>query len=245
MSIVSVDLDFLGRKLPFSYPREGNVTARLKNVLGGKCYPVPPLPKNYKFETIVDIGANVGASALWFLTAAPTARIVCFEPGRENAECLRRNLSRFDAAEIFDYGLYSSDREVKLHLGRHHCMEHSIFANSETGSETETIVLKRASIEFERLGLKRISILKIDTEGCEVPILHDLGPRLSDVDMIYLEWHSDEDRREIDTLHGDRFVLAGVESVYPHRGEALYLSKLLADQSPKIASMRIQRPPEA
>jgi hypothetical protein len=30
----------------------------------------------------------------------------------------------------------------------------------------------------------------LDTEGCEVDILEDLGDRIARVDILYLEWHS-------------------------------------------------------
>lgn len=184
-------LDFRGRKLPFRFTDSGNMKQHLQSILSGKDYPSPPLPSDHKISTIVDIGANVGAAALWFLTAAPDARIVCFEPSRVNFECLRHNLETFREAEAYHCGLFSAERTATLHLGANQCMQHSIVASRETGDATETIQLKRASSELDRLGLKEISVLKIDTEGCEVPILEDLGAeRLSHIDLIYLEWHS-------------------------------------------------------
>ena len=40
---------------------------------------------------IVDLGANIGASALWYAMAYPDARVVAVEPDRSNADLCRRN----------------------------------------------------------------------------------------------------------------------------------------------------------
>jgi FkbM family methyltransferase len=243
-TLTTVPLDYRGRKISSCFPNSGNMTDHLRSILSGKDYPPVPLPVGYKVSTIVDVGANVGAAALWFLSAAEDARLVCFEPSKQNFDCLRQNLQPFPAAEIYCVGLFARDKTVAtLHLGASQCMQHSIVASCETGDATETISLKRASAEFDRLGLKEISILKIDTEGCEVPILEDLGRnRLSRVDVIYLEWHSEEDRREIDSILAEQFMMVSASVNFPHRGNAAFLAKRLANSMPKIAGVRIERP---
>jgi FkbM family methyltransferase len=240
MTLTEVSLDFLGRKLPFRFPDSGNIRDHLRNILTGQDYPRLPVPPGYKIQTIVDVGANIGAAALWFLAAAPEARLVCFEPAQENFECLCYNLQAFPRAECYCYGLFSCERTATLHLGTNQCMQHSIAASPETGNAVEIIDLKRASTELDRLGIDRVSILKVDTEGCEVPILRDLGAkRLSQVDGLYLEWHSDADRRRVDGILGDAFLLAHAAAHSPHRGNAAYLSAVLAAQIPNIAALRI------
>ena len=241
--VSTVALDFRGRKLPFRFPDSGNMRQHLQAILSGGDYPTPPLPSGHRVTTIVDVGANVGAAALWFLTAAPEARVVCFEPSRENFESLRHNLESFPNAEVHHCGLFSAERTANLHLGVSQCMQHSIFSSCETGDQIETIALRRASTEFDKLGIQQISVLKIDTEGCEVPILEDLGAdRLSRVDVIYLEWHSEEDRRSIDALLGGHFILTYAKSSHPHRGNAAYMAKSLANLVPQIDQVRVARP---
>lgn len=240
MALANVTVDLNGRKLPFVFPDSGNMREQLQQVFSGKAYPVPTLPSGHRIETIVDIGSNVGAAAIWFLGFAPQARIVCFEPAQQNYECLRHNLASFSAAEAIPCGLYSSERTVALYHGVHQCMEHSMFASSETSTQSETIAIKRASTEFDRLGLERISILKIDTEGCEMPILKDLGEkRLSQVDLLYLEWHSEEDRRAIDRMLEGTFLMVGASAICPHRGNATYMALSLAAKDPRIDALRI------
>jgi hypothetical protein len=57
--------------------------------------------------------------------------------------------------------------------------------------------------------------LKIDTEGEEVDILERLGS--FDYDVILLEYHSDANRRKIDALLADFFLVSG-EVRHLHRG---------------------------
>jgi len=243
MDSVTVSLDFHGRQIQFTHPSGEDIQRHLKDVLAGQTYPMPRLPKNYRWGDIVDVGANVGASAVWFQSLAPASRLVCFEPAAESFRYLTANIATFANAEPCNWGLFSSATTAVLHHGRNHSLQHSVAPNIETGPETETIQLKRASAEWDRLALKRVSVLKVDTEGCEVPILQDLGQRLQVVDMVYVEWHSDEDRRAIDALLADRFLLNFATARMIHRGTALYVAREVAEAIPWAAALRVVRPP--
>ena len=130
--ITTVTLDVLGRKVPFRFPNSGNVQQHLQSILSGREYPAPPLPPGYRINTIVDIGANVGASALWFLSAAPQARVVCFEPALTIFVCLCLNLKSCPQEEYFQCGLSSSEGSHSLLHCAQICMLHSIFASIDT-----------------------------------------------------------------------------------------------------------------
>ena len=53
------------------------------------------VPRDISF--VVDVGANIGISALYFLSRNPDVRVRLYEPVAENAERLRRNLEGFEA----------------------------------------------------------------------------------------------------------------------------------------------------
>ncbi len=66
-------------------------------------------------------------------------------------------------------------------------------------------------------------MLKVDTEGCEVAIFASLLDRLGEMKIIYLEYHSEADRRELDAM------LSPTHHLYFGRlvgdsGELLYLA---------------------
>ncbi len=64
-------------------------------------------------KIVVDVGANIGISALFFLTRNPICHVYCYEPNPINVERLRRNLSpyasRFSIEEI---AIWTHDGEV-------------------------------------------------------------------------------------------------------------------------------------
>ena len=47
-------------------------------------------------KVAVDVGSNIGISALYFLTRNPGARVYAFEPDPKNIERLRHNLRDFE-----------------------------------------------------------------------------------------------------------------------------------------------------
>src|SRR3954468_13533302 len=46
-------------------------------------------------ETIIDLGANVGLSAVYFKTKYPNAQVIAVEPEKKNYEQMMKNLSGF------------------------------------------------------------------------------------------------------------------------------------------------------
>ena len=94
---LSISSDF--GPLRFSYPDSGNMDEHVRATISGATYPWPGMPPGYAYDTIVDIGANIGASALWFMSCKPK-RLVCFEPSRESLALLRRNVGALPGVEI-------------------------------------------------------------------------------------------------------------------------------------------------
>jgi FkbM family methyltransferase len=236
---LSISSDF--GPLRFSYPDSGNMDEHVRATISGATYPWPGMPPGYAYDTIVDIGANIGASALWFMSCKPK-RLVCFEPSRESLALLRRNVGALPGVEIHPCGLFDRDREVRLYHGRRQSMQHSVVPSIETREEFETIALRRASVILAELKIAAISLLKIDTEGCEVPILRDLADSLPHIDAIYVEYHSEQDRRDIDAIVAPLFILSHADSKHPHRGVILYVAKRIVAAVPIYGAMELKRP---
>ena len=51
----------------------------MSEIFEHKVYSVPPYMRD-RTTCVIDVGANIGASALFFALAYPNAKIVCFEP---------------------------------------------------------------------------------------------------------------------------------------------------------------------
>ena len=135
---------------------------------------------------IVDAGANIGISAMWFLGCYPDATLHAFEPESGNYRLLAENFGRVECVRLFQATLGGHVGEVTLHLGRSPG-EHSLIS-SETGEDERVRVMTLAShMDAENLG--RIDLLKLDVEGSELDVLVGLGERIRDVSVIVGEVH--------------------------------------------------------
>jgi FkbM family methyltransferase len=228
------------RWYPVKYPFSPAMKQVLAGVFQGREYPLC-LPRDFQVDSIVDVGGNVGAAAIWFHHHYPQARIVCYEPSPEVYEFLRENTSAIENIEAKCIGMSDRDCQVELHVGQHHAAQSSVVAHTETSQRTETITLRRASAELQLLSVDRISILKLDTEGCEVPILSDLGGWLNRIDAIYVEYHSEQDRREIDQMLSRNFYLIRASVQRANLGMLVYLSQSIASRYRKYVSPPIER----
>ncbi len=230
-----------GKEVAFKYPASDKLKASIGDILGGREYPILNFP-DYRPKVVVDIGANVGAAALYFYSAWPEASFHCYEPARDCYACLAENISHFANIRAYPYGLYESSREVSLYHGFEQPAQNSVVAYAGTTDDHEIIKLVAADEELEARGIGEISVLKLDTEGCEVPILANLGNRLGKVDLLYIEYHCEDDRREIDTMLAGNFLLLWALAERIHTGLCLYISRTMAARYPELEISRIERP---
>jgi FkbM family methyltransferase len=192
-------------------------------MLTGKVYPRVTAVENVR--TIVDIGANVGLASIYFASIYPDASIYAFEPDPGSFELLRSNVVPLPTIRAFGHGLFERDGTARLHLGTKTPGSSSIGISHLNGNAVSEIRLRDAAAALDELDIAAIDILKIDTEGCELPILRRLGPRLSGAKIVYLEYHDDDDRRAIDRLLQETHVLCGGRVVHAHRGEFVYVAR--------------------
>jgi FkbM family methyltransferase len=116
-----------------------------------------------KQPLIVDAGANIGASAVWFAVSFPKSKIVVIEPAPGNCDLLKRNCNGIDY-ELFAGGISSDDGT--MYLVDPGCGDWA-FRVVEKGS-IEVPVFSASKIIDSQIS-KSISpfICKIDIEGGE------------------------------------------------------------------------------
>ena len=183
-------------------------------------------------KTIVDIGANVGAASVYFAIGYPEAQVYAFEPGSAPFSLLQQNVEPLRNVTVFPFGLHSREQTLSLFHGKNDSVESSLCSSLRTGGEGEQIRLVCASRFLAEHGIDKIDVLKIDTEGCEVPILRSLNRYLPEVKVLYVEYHSERDRRMIDEILAQTHVLWRGQVSFAYRGEFCYLKReLVPDES--------------
>jgi FkbM family methyltransferase len=229
-----------GKNVEFRYPDSPLMRNIVLGVLQGNEYPLAG-PVGYAPSTIVDVGANVGATALLFHDSFPGAQIHCYEPSMDNLPCLWENTEPFqENIHVHACGLLDRDCELPLYRGTSQPAQNSLAAGGETATETdEHVRIVDVRREIAERGWKSISILKLDTEGCEVPILAGFLDAVEHIDIFYCEYHSEEDRRRIDAMVEGRFSLWHAKADRVHRGNCVYLSHDFLARHPGFEAERI------
>lgn len=217
----------------------GNISTHICNILSGKEYPT--LQCHFKPDLIVDIGANIGATALFLTGIYPDVDCFCYEPSLTNFTYLQRNTSFLNRIKIFNFGLSDESNTVKLYLGNSQCLQHSLYPSVEVSQSFELVEIRLASVELRDVLSGKRCLMKIDTEGCEVPILQNLGSYLENVDVLYVEYHSEQDRRKIDHLLSRQFSLCYSSASIIHRGTLMFLSQRLLSELPHLESIAIRK----
>ena len=138
-------------------------------------------------RTVVDFGANIGVSALYFLTRNPFCRAYLFEPDPRNLERLRRNLAEFEGRfRLYAEAVTDADGEFD-------------FGIEETGryggigvQTAETIRVRGRGVNtileeiLEEAG--EVDVLKVDIEGLEPLVVGAIRPEvLTRIRTMYVE----------------------------------------------------------
>jgi FkbM family methyltransferase len=178
---------------------------------------------NHPHPVILDVGANIGGFAIWANSRWPGCKIYCYEPFPDNFRLLETNISILKNAgianqiQINNFAI-GDPKHTRMFLGRNNCGEASFFNLGEQQEMTVEVTTRSPAV------LPRAQILKLDTEGCEIEILS--GVAQIDYDVIMLEYHSEENRRRVDTLLHD-YVLVGGYARTLNRGVLKYLHSRL------------------
>jgi FkbM family methyltransferase len=136
---------------------------------------------------VVDLGSNIGISALYFLTRNSNSKFILYEPDPRNVEKLRWNLRELENRYVLVQSAVS-DESGQFEFGIEPTGRYGGFA-LKTG---EKIVVNCINInEVIRNALQDaspIDILKIDTEGVEIQTVEAIEPELAQsISTVYLE----------------------------------------------------------
>jgi FkbM family methyltransferase len=141
---------------------------------------------------VVDLGSNIGISALYFMTRNQASRCYLFEPDPKNIERLHHNLAGFesrfvlkkaavsDVSGVFRFGVEDTGRYGGIGVETDEYIEVDCLSINEVLRE---ILEKEESID----------VLKIDTEGIEIQTVKAIEEDLlSSIKRIYLEGKPEE-----------------------------------------------------
>lgn len=134
---------------------------------------------------IIDCGANIGLSLLFFIKQYPKAKIIAFEPDQSVLSYLKKNLNcnKLDKVELHEKAVWDSVTELKF------------YTDNGMGGRVETAYKNQEAVTIETVRLRDflkspVAMLKIDIEGAEYTVLKDCEDVLTNVSNLFVEYHS-------------------------------------------------------
>ena len=133
-----------------------------------------------KYKNILDLGSNIGISALYFLTRNKKNRIYCVEPDPNNAYFLKKNLNSFKNRSKISFSAITSDRKKYKNFNLSFDGKYSSFKEIG-GILDKTIIVKTKTMDDllnEDFFNNNLPILlKLDIEGLEKEVLNNFDFR--------------------------------------------------------------------
>lgn len=149
------------------------------------------VPLTKEPEVIVDCGANIGLSAVYFAQKYPSAKIIAIEPDKTNFDFLVRNTKHYGNVICLNKAVWSKPAELAMvNRQNGNWAIQTVVADAHQDNKVSAVSLNNIIDEFR---IDRIDLLKIDIEGAEKELFsRDYKYWLSRTGVLTIELHTDE-----------------------------------------------------
>lgn len=141
-------------------------------------------------NTIIDVGAYIGTSSIYFSKKYPNALIYAIEPEKNNYELLLKNIEGFAKIIPINSAIWGLNEEREIF---NRFTGHWGYTVSETFNKSESTnqFVKCLTISdiIRKYKISTIDILKLDAEGSEKSILNNSKAWIDKVNIISAELH--------------------------------------------------------
>lgn len=133
---------------------------------------------------ILDCGANIGLSVIYFKRLHPDSRVIAFEPDPAIFQALVKNVDSFDLrnVELHQAAVWTESGSVPF-------VQEGGFSGRVQPQSLQTVSVP--SIRLRDQLANPVDFLKVDIEGAEFDVILDCADRLSNVDRMFIEYHSE------------------------------------------------------
>jgi len=135
-------------------------------------------------KVIIDGGANIGTTSVFYANRYPEARIYAVEPDPSNFRMLQKNRCNYPAVTPIWGALWKDEQSVKIAPPQ----TFSHWGVRVLGEGTQVPSFTVPSL-MNRYGLDFVDILKLDVEGAEYEVLCTAPEWIERVGMIAIETH--------------------------------------------------------
>lgn len=148
---------------------------------------------------IVDAGAHIGMSTLYFKMLFPNARVIAFEPVPYNIEILRKNIeeNQLENVEIYEAVVAPKSGILRIQepIGEGAWRSGAGIIPKGWKGIQENREIKVEAIGIQEILHDKIDIFKMDIEGMEYEVIRNAGSLLRNVSNWIIEVHPRKDHR--------------------------------------------------
>ncbi|PLY08718.1 MAG: FkbM family methyltransferase [Arcobacter sp.] len=182
-----VSLNFFNKKI--KVPDSGSLIFLNRELFGQEIY---KFESSSKTPFIIDCGANIGLSLIYFKKIYPNAKIIAFEPDKRIFNYLKYNINSFEFnnIELINKGLWKEETTLKFFSEGSDGGRIAIKDEMDNLIQIETVTLSTY------LRNNKVDFLKIDIEGAETEVLLECQNELKNVKNLFIEYHSFKNEKQ-------------------------------------------------
>jgi FkbM family methyltransferase len=131
---------------------------------------------------IIDCGANIGLSVLYFKSICPSAHITAFEPDRHNFELLTKNciVNNLKQVDLVEAAVWKENTQLKF------IAQGGMDSKISEGAEEGILVKAYSLIDYLH---DPVDFLKLDIEGAEFEVLKNIEEYMDKIAKLFIEYH--------------------------------------------------------
>lgn len=157
------------------------------------------LSKLKKFDTFIDVGANIGVFSLLAVSKIENGKVYSFEPNEVAGTIFRENIRLNDFSKVINHDeRIVSDKNGSEYftLTKHSEVSHISYKKSSVKDHNKRIKSIKLDSFCEKNKIKKVRILKIDVEGAEKKVLKGSESLIKDNLIDYILFESNIDSKE-------------------------------------------------
>lgn len=170
------------------YPDALSLYYMWKDIFENELYKFNKSDESPKSNYILDLGANIGLSAIYFSKKYPGHLIHAYEPDPEIFEYLKLNIAQNECSNVklFNFAVWNETTELTFY-------SEGADAGTLISASNPISSYSVQSIAFSEI-LKTIDgnldMVKVDIEGAETTIFGDSSQNLAMIQNLFVEYHS-------------------------------------------------------
>jgi FkbM family methyltransferase len=201
-----------GRKL--NIPDVASFISMYEEIFVNKIYEI-----NSVSPKILDLGANIGMSILWFKQNYPDSEIVAYEADEVIFQYLKNNVSECNNVTLHNEAVWHEDATLSF------CSEGADAGRVDESSPAEKVFVQAKDIRKILKEEGPFDYIKMDIEGAESTVLPACRGMLANTQYVFCEYHSSE---------GSEQKLDEILSILRSEGFRIHIQTITVSMQPFI-----------